>query len=35
VEGGTLTKAGKIEIQMPQGAADSYTSQSLIIHFGR
>jgi len=34
VEGGVLTKAGKVEVQMPQGAADSYTSQSLIIHFG-
>jgi glycogen debranching enzyme len=34
VEGGVLTKTGKVEIQMPQGVADSYTSQSLIIHFG-
>ena len=34
VEGGTLTKAGKLDIQMPNGAADSYTSQSVIIHFG-
>ena len=34
VEGGTLTKTGKLAIQMPQGAADSYTTQSLIIHFG-
>jgi len=33
VEGGTLTKTGTLEIQLPQGAADSYTSQSLIIHF--
>ena len=34
VEGGTLTKTGKLAIQMPQGAADSYTTQSLIIRFG-
>ena len=33
LEGGTLTKGGKLEIQMPQGAADSYTWQSLAIHF--
>ena len=33
VEGGTLSKSGRLEIQMPQGEADSYTSQSLIIHF--
>ncbi|HKV76571.1 MAG TPA: hypothetical protein VJP02_00430, partial [Candidatus Sulfotelmatobacter sp.] len=35
VEGGALTKNGKLEVQMPQGEADSYTSQSLIIHFAR
>jgi glycogen debranching enzyme len=35
VDGGTLTKSGKLEIQMPQGEAESYTSQSLIIHFAR
>ena len=33
VDGGTLTKSGKLEIQMPQGEAESYTSQSVIIHF--
>ena len=33
VEGGALIKSGKLEIQMPEGAADSYTSQPLIIHF--
>ena len=32
VDGGTLTKAGRLEIQMPQGASDSYTSHSVIIH---
>ena len=35
VEGGTLTKAGKLDITMPQGSADSYVSQTLAIHFGR
>jgi hypothetical protein len=35
VDGGTLTKSGKLEIQMPQGEAESYTSQSVIIHFAR
>jgi hypothetical protein len=33
VEGGTLTKNGKLDIQMPPGTPDSYTSQSVIIHF--
>ena len=33
VDGGTLTKSGKLELQMPQGEAESYTSQSVIIHF--
>jgi hypothetical protein len=33
LDGGTLTKSGKLEILMPQAEADSYTSQSLIIHF--
>jgi glycogen debranching enzyme len=33
VDGGTLTKSGKLEIQMPQGTPDSYTSQSVIIRF--
>jgi hypothetical protein len=35
VDGGTLTKSGKLEIQMPQGEAESYTLQSVIIHFSR
>jgi hypothetical protein len=35
VDGGTLTKSGKLEIQMPQGEAESYTSQSVTIHFAR
>jgi glycogen debranching enzyme len=33
VEGGTLTKEGKLGIQMPQAATGSYVSQNLIIHF--
>jgi glycogen debranching enzyme len=35
VDGGTLTKSGKLEIQMPQGDPESYTSQSVILHFAR
>ncbi len=35
VEGAVLTKLGKLEIQMPQGAADSYLQQNLVIHFAR
>jgi hypothetical protein len=35
VEGGTLSESGRVEIQMPRGETDSYTSQSLIFHFAR
>jgi hypothetical protein len=35
VDGGTLTKSGKLEIRMPQGESESYTSQSVTIHFAR
>src|SRR6266567_1500182 len=35
VEGATLTKLGKLEIQMPQSATDSYLQQKVVIHFGR
>ena len=35
VEGAILTKPGKLEIQMRQGAADSYVQQKVVIHFGR
>ncbi len=35
VEGAVLTKFGKLEIQMPQGATDSYLQQKLVIHFAR
>lgn len=33
VDGATLTKAGKLVIQMPSQAPDSYVSQTLTIHF--
>ncbi len=35
VEGAVLTKLGKLEIQMPQAATDSYLQQRVVIHFGR
>jgi len=35
VDGAVLTKLGKLEIEMPQGAADSYVLQTVAIHFGR
>jgi hypothetical protein len=35
LEGAVLTRRGKLEIQMPQGAADSYFEQKLVIHFAR
>ena len=35
VDGGTLSKSGKLEIQIPGREADSYTSQTVIIHFAR
>jgi glycogen debranching enzyme len=34
VEGGALVK-GKLGIQMPQAAPDSYVQQKVVIHFGR
>ncbi len=33
VDGATLTKAGKLEIQMPTGPADAYVQQKVAIHF--
>ncbi len=33
VEGGTLTKAGKLEIQLPVGEPESYMGQTVVIHF--
>ena len=35
VEGGTLSRTGKLEIQMPQGAADSYVPQKVTLRFVR
>jgi hypothetical protein len=35
VEGAILSKLGKLEIQMPQGSADSYVGQKLVILFSR
>ena len=35
VEGAAITKLGKLEIQIPQGAADSYLQQKVVLHFGR
>jgi glycogen debranching enzyme len=33
VDGAVLTKLGKLEIQIPPGAADSYLPQKVVIHF--
>jgi hypothetical protein len=33
VEGGTLTKTGKLEIQMPEPTTDGYVPQKVILHF--
>jgi hypothetical protein len=33
VEGGSVTKFGKLQIEMPKGAADSYVPQKIVIHF--
>jgi glycogen debranching enzyme len=35
VEGAVLAKLGKLAIQMPQAAVDSYVPQKVVIHFGR
>jgi glycogen debranching enzyme len=35
VEGAILSQFGKLEIQMPQGAPDSYLRQKVVIHFSR
>jgi hypothetical protein len=35
VEGGTLTKLGTLETQMPPGTEDSYVQSKVIVHFGR
>jgi hypothetical protein len=33
VDGAVLSKAGKLEIQMPAGEGDSYIPHSVILHF--
>ncbi len=33
VEGAYLDKAGKLEIQMPQGTPESYVPQKVVLHF--
>jgi glycogen debranching enzyme len=35
VDGASLGKLGKLEIHMPQGSADSYVPQKVVIHFAR
>ena len=35
VEGGVVTRLGRLEIEMPQGESDSYSHQKVVIHFGR
>ncbi|HEV3511019.1 MAG TPA: hypothetical protein VGS05_04895 [Candidatus Sulfotelmatobacter sp.] len=35
VEGASLTKFGKLEIQMPEGAAESYVAQKIVIYFAK
>jgi hypothetical protein len=35
VDGAVLTKLGKLEIQIPQAATDSYLQQKVVLHFGR
>ena len=34
VEGATITKLGKLEIQMPSGASDHYVAEKVVIRFG-
>jgi len=35
VDGAVLTKLGKLEIQIPRAATDSYLQQKVVLHFGR
>ena len=35
VEGAELSKAGKLEIAMPDSAQGSYLQKEIIIHFGK
>jgi hypothetical protein len=32
-EGATLTKLGKLQIQMPAGPSDSYVEQKVVLNF--
>jgi hypothetical protein len=35
VEGAVLSKAGKLQVQMPPGTADSYLERKIVLHFAR
>ena len=35
VEGAILSKMGKLDIQMREGAADSYVQEKVVVHFAR
>jgi glycogen debranching enzyme len=35
IEGAVLSRLGKLEIQMPPAAPDSYVRQKIVIHFGQ
>jgi len=35
VDGAALAKAGKLQVQMSPGSADSYVTQKVIMHFAR
>jgi glycogen debranching enzyme len=35
VDGATVTKLGKLQVDMPKGAAESYVPQTIVIHFQR
>ena len=35
VDGASVTKFGKLEITMPQGSAESYVPQRIVLHFAR
>jgi glycogen debranching enzyme len=35
VDGASLTRSGKLDIQMPEGAPESYVPQKIVIHFGK
>jgi hypothetical protein len=35
VTGAVLGKLGKLEIQIPRGAVDSYSHQKVVIRFGK